>query len=59
MSAEVRAALRSLPFLGENRSGPLGPGLLTSGEIGPIIRALQTALTQEEEEEGVTARPTQ
>lgn len=58
MSAEVRSALRSLPLLGENRSGPLGPGLLTSGEIGPIIRALQAGLTQEEEQR-VTARPTQ
>jgi hypothetical protein len=28
MSAEVRAALRELPPIGENSSGPLGPGLL-------------------------------
>lgn len=41
MSVEVRTALRSLPPLGENRSGPLGPGLLASGQIGMIIAQLQ------------------
>jgi hypothetical protein len=44
MSPEVRAALSTLPALGENRSGPLGPGLLTSGRRGPIVRHLQAAL---------------
>jgi len=44
MSAEVRLALQSLPPVGENRSGPLGPGLLASGELGQIIRALQAHL---------------
>jgi hypothetical protein len=46
MSAEVRAALRALPPIGEDSSGPLGPGLLTSGELGTIIRELQAGLTQ-------------
>ena len=46
MSPEVRAALRSLPRVGENSSGPLGPGLLASGELGTIIRALQDSLSQ-------------
>ena len=46
MSPEVRAALRSLPRVGENSSGPLGPGLLASGEVGTIIRALQDNLSQ-------------
>jgi hypothetical protein len=46
MSAEVRAALRSLPPIGENSSGPLGPGLLASGQLGTIIRDLQAGLTQ-------------
>jgi hypothetical protein len=41
MSAEVRAALRTLPPVGEDSSGPLGPGLLASGQIGSIIRDLQ------------------
>jgi hypothetical protein len=44
MSVEVRAALRQLPPVGENRSGPLGPGLLASGVLGTIVRELQAAL---------------
>ena len=44
MSDEVRVALRSLPPVGENSSGPLGPGLLASGELGSIIRELQARL---------------
>lgn len=44
MTADVRAALQSLPPVGENRSGPLGPGLLASGQIGMIIRQLQAYL---------------
>jgi hypothetical protein len=44
LSDEARAALRKLPPLGENRSGPLGPGLLSSGEVGAIIRRLQAGL---------------
>ena len=44
MSAEVHAALQTLPPVGENLSGPLGPGLLASGELGSIIRKLQAGL---------------
>jgi hypothetical protein len=44
MTADVRAALQSLPPVGENRSGPLGPGLLASGQIGMIIRQFQAYL---------------
>jgi hypothetical protein len=44
MSAPIRAALRTLPPVGENRSGPLGPGLLASGLLGAIIRDLQAGL---------------
>jgi hypothetical protein len=44
MPPEVRAALRTLPPVGENRSGPLGPGRLASGELGGIIRDLQAGL---------------
>ena len=44
MSAPVRAALGLLPQVGENRSGPLGPGLLASGLCGTIIRDLQAGL---------------
>jgi len=46
MSAEVRRALRALPPIGENSSGPIGPGLLTTGQLGIIIRDLQAGLTQ-------------
>lgn len=44
MSAAARAALRQLPPVGENPSGPLGPGLLASGLLGTIIRDLQGRL---------------
>ena len=46
MSPEVRAALRTLPPVGTNRSGPLGPGLLASGQVGRIICDLQGGLDQ-------------
>jgi hypothetical protein len=45
MSAAARAALRQLPPVGENSSGPLGPGLLASGLLGAIIRDLQASLS--------------
>jgi hypothetical protein len=41
MSAETRSALASLPLLGEDSAGPLGPGLLASGILGSIIRRIQ------------------
>lgn len=46
MTAEVRAALCALPPVGENPSGPLGPGLLASGQLGAIIRQLQVGLAE-------------
>ena len=46
MTAEVRAALRTLPPVGENSSGPLGPGLLSRGQLGTIICKLQAGLTE-------------
>jgi hypothetical protein len=46
MTVEVRAALSVLPPVGENRSGPLGPGLLASGPVGAIIRQLQAGLVE-------------
>jgi hypothetical protein len=46
MTAEVRAALRTLPPVGESRAGPLGPGLLASGQLGDIIRKLQAAIAR-------------
>ena len=47
-SREVRAALRALPPVGENSSGPLGPGLLARGQLGTIIRDLQAGLARPE-----------
>ncbi len=44
MSPAVGVALRQLPPVGENRSGPLGPGLLASGVLGEVIRELQARL---------------
>jgi immunity protein 5 of polymorphic toxin system len=44
MSPAVKVALRELPPVGENRSGPLGPGLLASGVLGDVIRELQARL---------------
>jgi Imm-5 like putative immunity protein len=46
MSLEVRAALRALPPVGQDSSGPLGPGLLSSGQLGAIVRDMQARLTQ-------------
>lgn len=45
MSAPVRVALRALPAVGENASGPLGPGLLSSGQFAATIRILQASLS--------------
>ena len=44
MSAAARAALRQLPPVGEDSSGPIGPGLLASGVLGTVIRDLQAGL---------------
>ena len=46
MSPAVSNALRRLPPVGENSSGPLGPGLLSSGQLGTIVRDLQAGLIQ-------------
>jgi len=43
-SAPVRDALRRLPALGEDPAGPLGAGLLASGELGSLIRRIQAGL---------------
>jgi hypothetical protein len=44
LSPAARKALRSLPPLGTDRSGPLGPGLLARGRLGAIIRELQAGI---------------
>lgn len=45
MTPDVRAALRELPALGEDSSGPLGSGLLASGVLATTIREIQTELS--------------
>ena len=47
MSDDVASALRSLPLLGEDSAGPLGSGLLASGELGEHIRRIQLRLRGE------------
>lgn len=44
LPAAARTALRLLPPVGENSSGPLGPGLLGSGLLCAIIREIQASL---------------
>lgn len=46
MTDAVARALSLLPVLGENRSGPLGPGRLTSGHVGATIREVQRLLSE-------------
>ncbi|RIX28526.1 putative immunity protein [Amnibacterium setariae] len=46
MTAAVRTALARLPRLGDDPSGPLGPGLLASGDLGAAIRLLQAVVAQ-------------
>ena len=45
LSPEAAAVLRALPAVGVDTSGPLGPGLLSSGAVGEIIRELQSQLS--------------
>lgn len=44
MTPQVRAALARLPVLGEDPSGPLGKGLLTTGALAATIRDIQDEL---------------
>lgn len=46
LTPEARSALRQLPLLGDDSSGPLGPGLLSRGILATIICAIQAGLEQ-------------
>lgn len=46
LTMDVRAALASLPALGEDASGPLGSGLLASGVLATTIREIQADLSR-------------
>jgi hypothetical protein len=56
MSEAVRSALRLLPRVGENASGPLGPGLLNSGSLGKIVAELQARLADSDNARVTTGR---
>lgn len=44
LTSDQRAALRLLPPLGTDSSGPLGPGLLTRGIVGSAIEEIQATI---------------
>lgn len=44
MTDAVVIVLAQLPALAENRSGPLGPGRLSGGQVGDAIRTMQELL---------------
>ena len=44
LDADARRALRQLPPLGADSSGPLGPGLLSRGLLGEVICQIQAAI---------------
>ena len=46
MTAAVALAVSSLPALGQDRSGPLGPGRLSIGHVGAAIREIQRLLAE-------------
>jgi len=44
LTTAERLVLRQLPALGADPSGPLGPGLLSTGILGETIRQIQGSL---------------
>jgi hypothetical protein len=46
LSGAVQAALRLLPPVGTSKAGPIGPGLLASGQLGAIVNQLQADLAK-------------
>jgi hypothetical protein len=44
LSPSAQAALRRLPPVGISKAGPIGPGLLASGQLGAIVAELQVRL---------------
>lgn len=46
LTDEQREALRRLPEVGAPATGPLGPGLLSRGQLGETIRAIQEAVRE-------------
>lgn len=48
LTEEARQALRRLPAPGTEPSGPLGPGLLSRGLLGQVVRTIQDAVADPE-----------
>jgi hypothetical protein len=46
MSPTIRSALMTVPPIDKITSGPLGPGLNTTGQMGDILRDLQAGLIE-------------
>ena len=44
LSPEARSALALLPPVGTSKAGPIGPGLLASGQLGAIVDELQARI---------------
>ena len=59
MSDAVARAIAALPTLTEDRSGPLGPGRLSSGHVGDTIRAIQARLRIDESKRDTTTPASQ
>ena len=53
MTDQTKSVLRRLPLVGEDSVGPLGSGLLASGILGSIIRAIQAAIGSTSPQEDV------
>lgn len=47
LSQAAGEALRKLPPIGQDRAGPLGPGLLSRGQLGQVIGELQDGLLKD------------
>lgn len=54
MPPAVKVALRQLPPVGQDASGPLGPGLLATGLLGEIVSALQASVVSVEHDAATT-----
>lgn len=56
MDDDVAQALAGLPFLGEDRAGPLGPGRLATRHIGEAIRIIQAELASRRADDPANGR---
>ncbi|ROR54428.1 hypothetical protein EDD41_1635 [Luteococcus japonicus] len=47
LSSDQRRALKQLPAVGCDEPGPLGPGLLSRGFLGDVVRRIQASIAGE------------